>query len=606
MVKFSGGRITWHSAKACVLARRRAARGGPVLASEIQRFGEEEDGNAIILTLFMLMFMLVMAGLGVDLMRHEMERAHLQATLDSAVLAGAGAPRGTEKTKVKEIIEDYFAKSDMSSYLHEIDTDGEGTDDIVTSLNSTKVRASASMSLDTYLMKLSGVDKLEAAGAAAAEVRTPKLEIVIVLDVSGSMQGDKLTNLKAAAKEFVTTVLSGSEPGNTVVSIVPFSWSVTPGWTIFNALAVDRQHNYSTCLKFKDNDYNHATLTTGGSAVSSGIPVDHMIYTSVYGSFDNLNQGWRSCYTENYMEIMPYSISETALHGKIDSLQASGNTSGHQGMNWGAALLDPTFRAVSADLIASGEVDGGLSNVPSDYNEPETLKVIVMMGDGANTTSYFFDQSNPKYRGAHSDLYHIKYQDRVFKYAYHIYKHKKSYDQSKCGKNKWECVYEAHGPEMSVYYLHDVNDSRYYAAEADDPEMANNWLSSSEFNDLPNTLEGYISTERLSWEMAWGLITPEYYGDVTGDWGPWNDYVGSESLNGSEKNTRMLGVCSATKTAGVVVYTIGFEVPSGGTAETTLTACASTLNHYYPASGTDISAAFNSIASNVQNLRLTE
>lgn len=606
MFDITGGRTGTHPAGNHVRAERRAARAGLALFQQIRRFRKEEDGNAIILTMFMFLFMLVMAGLGIDTMRHEMERAHLQATLDSAVLAGAGAPRGTDKTEVKAIIEDYFAKSDMASYLHDIDIDGEGTDDIVTSLNSTKVRASASMTLDTYLMKLSGVDQLEAAGAAAAEVRTPKLEIVIVLDVSGSMEGDKLTNLQAAAKEFVTTVLSGSEPGNTVISIVPFSWSVTPGWTIFNSLAVDLKHNYSTCLKFKDNDFNHATLTTGASAVSSGIPVDQMIYTSVYGSFDNLNQEWRSCYTENYMEILPYSISEAALHAKIDALKADGNTSGHQGMNWGAALLDPSFRKVSGDLIATGEVDGTLTNVPSNYNEPETLKVIVMMGDGANTISYFFDKSNPKYRGAQSDLYQIKYQDRVFKYAYHVYKHTKSNDESKCGKNKWECVYEAHGPEMSVYYLHDANDSRYYAAEADDPEMADNWLSSSEFNDLPNTLEGYISTERLSWEMAWGLITPEYYGNITGDWGPWNDYVGSESLNGSAKNTRMLGVCSATKTEGVVVYTIGFEVPSGGTAETTLTACASTLNHYYPASGTNISAAFNSIASNVQNLRLTE
>ncbi len=598
MLDLLGGRTYWR--------RARKSADIAVARGRLVRFRDDEEGAATILVLFFFLFMFVMAGLGVDTMRQEMERAHLQATLDAAVLAGAGAPPGTDKAEVKAIIEDYFTKSDMASYLHDIDVDGEGDDDIVTSLNSTMVRASASMTLDTYMMKLSGVDQLSAYGTAAAEVRTPKLEIVIVLDVSGSMKGDKLLNLQAAAKEFVTTVLNGSEPGNVVISIVPFSWSVTPGWTIFDALAVDRAHNYSTCLKFKDNDYNHATLTTGASALSSGIPVDHMIYTSVYGGFDSLNLEWRSCYPDSYMEIMPYSISETALHAKIEALEASGNTSGHQGMNWGAALLDPSFRAVSADLIASGEVDSSLSTVPSNYNEAETLKIIVMMGDGANTTSYFFDKSSPKYRGAHSDLYHVKYQDRVFKYAYHEYKHTKSDDESKCGKVKWTCVYEANGPEMSVYYLRDAADDRFYAAEADDPEVADNWISTSEFNDLENTLEGYISTEQLTWEMAWGLMTPEYYGDITGDWGPWNDYVGSESLSGSDKNTRMLGVCTATKTEGVIVYTIGFEVPAGGTAETTLSSCASTLNHYYPASGTDISAAFNSIASNVQNLRLTE
>ena len=578
------------------LATHCAAR----LGSRVARFRRDEDGSGMILTLFIFMFMLVMAGLGVDTMRQEMERARLQATLDAAVLAGAGAPVGSQVADIKTIVEDYFTKQNMSNYLHAINTDGTGSDDIETSLNSTRVYASASMTLKTYLMKLSGVDTLSASGAAEAQVRQPKLEVVLVLDVSGSMSGTKLTHLKIAAKEFITTILDASEPGNTVVSIVPFSWSVTPGWTIFNRLAVDRTHNYSTCLKFKDNDFEHATLTSGASALSNGVPVDHMIYTSIYGTFDNLNDSWRSCFTDTYMEILPYSISEAQLHARIDALQADGNTSGHQGMNWGAALLDPSFRAVSADLITSGEVEASLSSVPADYTEPETLKVIVMMGDGANTTSYFFDKSNPKYRGAHSDLFLVKYQDRVFKYAYHIYKHKKSYDESKCSNAKWECVYEANGPEESVYYLRYSGGGWYYSIEED------KWITDNDFNDLATTLPGYISTEQLSWEMAWGLITPDYYGDITGDWGPWNDYVGSEYLTGSAKNVRMKNVCSATKAEGVVVYTIGFEVPSAGTAEQTLTACASSANHYFPASTTNISAAFNSIASNVQNLRLTQ
>ncbi len=581
---------------------RSTDREGPIPSSlaRLRRFRREEEGGAVVLTLFIFLFMLVMAGLGVDLMRHEMERTRLQNTLDAAVLAAAGAPAGKNKTELKAIVEDYFAKSGMSDYLHPIDTDGQGKDDIDVTLNSTRVYAEASMAIDTYLMKLSGVDQLEAAAAAQAEVRTPRLEIVIVLDVSGSMRGSKLANLKVAAKEFVSTVLGASEPGNTVISIVPFSWSVTPGQTIFNALAVDVKHNYSTCLRFREQDFRHASLTSGASAVSNGVPVNQMIYTSIFGSFDNLNSSWRSCYTDDYMEILPYSTSESALHAKIDALQADGNTSGHQGMNWGAALLDPTFRKVSAALIDSGEVDPSLATVPSDYGAAETLKVIVMMGDGANTTSYFFDTSPPKFRGPHSDLYLVKYQERKFKYAYHIYKHKKSYDERKCSRAKWECVYEASGPEQSVYYLKDPNRSRYYSIEEGE------WISASEFNDLDSTLPGYISTEQLSWEMAWGLITPKYYGQITGDWSAWNDYVGSEYLSGSAKNTRMLSVCGATKAQGVVVYTIGFEVSKGGTAENVLKSCASSTNNYYRASGTDISDAFSSIASNVQNLRLTQ
>ncbi|MGR3365048.1 MAG: TadE/TadG family type IV pilus assembly protein, partial [Maritimibacter harenae] len=75
---------------------------------------------------------------------------------------------------------------------------------------------------------------------------------------------------------------------------------------------------------------------------------------------------------------------------------------------------------------------------------------------------------------------------------------------------------------------------------------------------------------------------------------------------GGTKDTMMQNICNATKTQGVVVYTIGYGISSGGNAERQLQACASSGNHYYPTNGSNISAAFSSIASNVRTLRLTQ
>jgi uncharacterized protein YegL len=557
-----------------------------------RRFLSSEGGSVTALAFFVFLMMLMVGGLALDTMRHEMTRARMQATLDRAVLAGA---KSSDATEARATVEDYFAKASLSSYLSD-----EQEGDIQIYLNSASVTARASRTLDTYLMKLAGVDTLTASGISTAEVRVPKLEISLVLDVSGSMSGTKIARLRDAAKQFVSTILTTSTPGNAVISVVPFSWSVTPPQTVFDTLAVDITHNYSTCLQFRDADYGHATLTSGASALSNGVPVNQMVYTSLYGDFDTLDTSWRSCYTDEYMKFLPYSMSEAALHAKIDSLQADGNTSGHDGMNWGAALLDPTFRQVSAQLIADGGMDASLAHVPADYNEPETLKVVVMMGDGANTTSYFFDRSSPKYRGKFSDLFEVNYQDRVFKYAYHTFFHWTWNDESKCGKKNWECVYEANGPEKSVYYLRYPWGGWYWSIDD------GHWITDGEFDDLEDTLDGYIATEQLSWEMAWGRMSPRYYADITGDWRPWNDYVGSEYVDGHDKDARMLDVCGATRTHGVVVYSIGFEVPQGGRAEQVLSDCASSSSHYYRANTTDISAVFNSIAANVQNLRLTQ
>ena len=566
-------------------------------ADAARAFTREESGAVVAFTLMALVLFLTIAGLGIDTMRQEMERTRLQATLDRAVLAGAGQATEFEP---RTVVEDFFAKSGMSEFLS-----AEADGDIVTTLNSAKVSAQASMTMDTYLMQLSGVDTLSAGGASTAEMRIPKLEVVMVLDVSGSMNSNnKIGNLKVAAKQFVSTILNNSEPGNTVITLVPFSWAVTPPQTIYETLAVDEEHQYSTCLAFREQDYSHATLTSGASALSGGVPVNQMIYTSVYGDFDNLNSSWRSCYTDEYMQILPYSSNEAQLHAKIDSFQADGNTSAHEGMNWGAALIDPSFRQVSAQLISANEMDPALSAVPADYTEPETLKVIVLMGDGANTTSFFFDRSSPRYRGPNSDLFRVTYQEQEFEFGFTIFNpHRRYFDPSVeqyCSQSWFECVYSPTGDELSAHYLRDPGSDNYYNIEEEE------WIDEDDFEDLEDTLAGFISSEQLDWEVAWGRMSPRFYGEITGDWRPWNDYVGSERINGSEKDQRMQAVCGATKNQGAIVYSIGFEISRGGNAERQLQDCASSTGHYFRAEGVSITDAFSAIAGNVQNLRLTQ
>ncbi|MFU1476271.1 hypothetical protein ACM25N_00585 [Roseovarius sp. C7] len=198
-------------------------------------------------------------------------------------------------------------------------------------------------------------------------------------------------------------------------------------------------------------------------------------------------------------------------------------------------------------------------------------------------------------------IYEVQTEDRVFKYAYKKNKKDKiSYSESKCSKSAWECVYESSGKIESAYYLHDHHDdNRYYNTEEGE------WLSTSDWNDLQNSTE-FVGMSRLTWEQAWGFITPDYYGDVTGDYSAFYDYAYYDRLEGSDKDTRMKSSCTATKTQGVVVFSIGFEIDKGGTAEQVLKNCASSENHYFRAEGLSISDAFSAIASNVVNLRLTQ
>ncbi len=575
----------------------------------VSNFREDEDGAMMILTLFIFMFMLVMAGLGIDSMRHEMHRAHLQATLDSAVLAGAGA---SSEEEAKHVVEDYFAKAGMSEYLNAI-----GEDDIDIGLNSAYVTASAQFEMDTYLMKLSGVDRLSTAAEATAMTRVPKLEIALVLDVSNSMNQNgtnsksKIENLQKAAKEFVTTIIDSADPGNATISIVPFSTSVAPSDEIFDAMLVDETHDHSNCLVFDDDDYNGTALATDAAANNdlSLIPMKQAIYTSRYGTFENLNQSWRSCYTEDGYRIMQFSTSKSDLHAKIDGMIADGNTTGSLGVKWGAALLDPSFRDVTGTVV------------PVDYSDSETMKIIVMMGDGENTTTFFFPEDSD-YRGPDSDLFQVEYIEQQFKYAYYKYNsNRRYYDGYEwlCNYSNYSCVYE--NVTKSNYFMRDpdryYSNGRYTDDPLDDWYYYNiderEWFSGREFVEIAEQ-EGFVSRDRLSWEEAWGMMSPREYGDITGIYDAYYEYENTSSnVTGSQKNTRMDNVCGAAKNNGVVIYTIGYEVPKNGTAETSLKKCATGYDpvegstaYYYSVDGLDISDAFGSIAGNVQALRLTQ
>jgi len=562
----------------------------------LRRLGRDEDGAVVAFTLFALIMMLIAGGVAIDVMRHEMERTRLQNTLDTAVLAAAGAPYGT---KPKAVVQDYFAKADMAAYLDEIDDDGEGDDDdIVQTLNTSKVKASARMTMDTYLMKLAGVKSLTAATASSAERRVPKLEVSMVLDVSGSMKSQsRLTNLKKAGKKFVTTILNSSSKGDAVISVVPFSWDVSPGWNILDQLNVDVRQDYSTCLQFDDADFRQTYIDPATRHMQ-------LIYTAQSDNgLNNLNATSRTCYNQPNAEILAYSISETDLHNKIDALQGNGNTSANMGMKWGSALLDPKFEIIKKGLNAkkiNGKpvVDNLVGKVPAAYNEPDTLKVIVLMSDGENTYSNQFPE-NSKYRGPDSYLHFVEWEDMEFDYGYYVYNSSTTTDrESDCQNWWWKCVYKA--VSYSSYFLFDPEDLYYRNLST------NARIEIWEF-DAIKKLDGFKSHTQLTWEKAWGMMSPNfltaknYYNKAE------KEFESSKNrVQGSEKDDQMDDICAAIKAKGVVVYTIGFEVPQNGTAEVQLKDCATTFAHYYPAKGINITDAFSSIASNVVNLRLTQ
>lgn len=79
-------------------------------------------------------------------------------------------------------------------------------------------------------------------------------------------------------------------------------------------------------------------------------------------------------------EIMPLTSNKALLKQRIDGLTDSSSTAGQIGLAWGWYMVSPEW----GPFVSTASAD----SVPAPYNKPQTLKVVILMTDGAFNTPY--------------------------------------------------------------------------------------------------------------------------------------------------------------------------------------------------------------------------
>lgn len=333
-----------------------------------QRFRNDEDGALIIFSLMMMIMILWFGGMAVDLMRYETTRAKLQGSLDRATLAAADLDQIMPPA---DVVRDYLDKAGMLHFLQGEPTVSQGINYRVVS-----AQASAPMALFFYdLPRIftspfsPGMTAINVSGASTAEERVTDVEVSLVLDVSSSMNSNnRMTNLRPAAREFVSTVLANNTnapQGLITISMIPYSAVVNPGTVISPYLNINRSHNYSTCPMFDDSIFTTTALNLESC-------YDHVSHFSYGGSNDSpINPDVTWCFTGDQNAIIPHTTSESDLHNAINDLHAYGNT------------------AIASLAGASGSgVPSVAAGRPEQFTQSDVLKVLVLMTDGENTQQW--------------------------------------------------------------------------------------------------------------------------------------------------------------------------------------------------------------------------
>ncbi len=362
----------------------RTGRVSAYRASRLGRFASDETGGITIFVLILMILLLVAGGMAVDYQRYELARADLQDALDRGVLAATNTnqsydPNGplTLDEQAVALIADYMAVRNFTPGGFQINaamTETGGGRSIV---------ASATEPMETIFLRLMGITTMDVTVNSGAIQAIPRLEITLVLDVSGSMgwnstssPGTKIAQLKVAAKDFLDTVLSADNGAQTLISIVPFSEQVALPREMADVYNLDRHHDFSSCFDYRDLDFDTTGMPVNpGTAYRQG---QHFIES---GSGASRRYGCPLIRNA----ITPFSNDATALKAAIDALGTESWTATYMGMKWGTALLDPSSRPVVDAMIAAGDLAPEFAGWPNDWTDPSVRKITVVMSDGQNT-----------------------------------------------------------------------------------------------------------------------------------------------------------------------------------------------------------------------------
>ncbi len=369
----------------------------------LKSFRDEEDGGIVAFTLIMFMVMVVGGGMAVDFMNQESRRAAVQDALDRGVLAATSNAQAAIANSPDNLNSaEAAAIATVRSYLtiSGFNPDALGVNIVPDfSLTTQRVDVSSSFSIDTYFLRMTGIEALGGQAVSAASTGSQNIEISLVLDVSGSMNfdvndgagnflGRRIDLLQSAATDFTSTLLEGRRPNYTSISVVPFSGQVAlPDYMAQlypNFDTVSRWHNYSNCMLFNDSDYS----TTNFSQFAAPEQYQHF-YLWAGRNADGSDPVLASACPDVSSQILPLANDVGQINAMINNLSPQSSTNTWSGIKWGTNLLDPSAEAVVRSMTQTCSndvclVDPRFRGRPAAYNDTTTLKFIVAMTDGEN------------------------------------------------------------------------------------------------------------------------------------------------------------------------------------------------------------------------------
>lgn len=318
------------------------------------------DGAVAPLFGLMMLVILAVMGIAIDTARSTRIAAVASNALDAAALAAAKSLRLENPTdeELTTLVNDYFATNFADAGYSTVENLSLVIDRV-----ANKVTVVCDLKVQTTVSAVMGKEYMGVKVDSTAVYDVKDVEVSMMLDVSGSMAGAKLTDLKGAATDLIDILLPQDKPHNNRIAIAPFSTAVNSG-TIASLVSNGVNNNGSAQ---SGRDTTCVTERPGTFAFGDKAPNASM-----------LRRRSATCPTS---EVVPLTNQITVLHDAIDDLQAAGMTAGHLGIAWAWYLLSPEWAYVFP-----------AESAPASYSDPKVQKVALIMTDGMFNN--FYENSN--------------------------------------------------------------------------------------------------------------------------------------------------------------------------------------------------------------------
>ena len=525
-------------------------------------FGKDQFGSMPILGMFFFLLMVMMGGVAVDFMRYEEVRVRLQNTLDRCTLMAASL---NQTLNAEAVVRDCVAKDGLTSQLAGVN--------VVNSAESRNVTAVGKTPTNPIFLHLVGIPELDARAKSVALQGVSNIELSLVLDVSGSMDGSKIAALRRTAAEFVGTVLAADPMKRVSISLVPYNGQVNLGPELRAKYTTTDNHGVANvnCIDLPSAVYADTNMSTTLPMPMTG-HVDS--YSGTWKTLGYLaaTDGWavpyplnRWCPPSTTNIVRPPSNNALALQGQINALHAVGATSINAGLKWGLALLDPNSRPMVSELVTDGMVDAHFRGRPVNFDDANTMKIVVLMTDGSHFEE---DRLNDGYRTGASPIWRS------------------------LGDQNYS-IFHASQPGPEPFWVPHLGIWQAAAWDSGDGVVLQHW-------------ETIWANQRLAW-VAWQL-----YGRAAGPDVALMETAYRAALTAMRTKTpvanmdaQLQQICSMAKGKKVLIYGIAFEAPLLGQAQ--ISQCATSQEHYFDAgSEEEMRVAFEAIATNITQLKLTQ